>query len=58
MIGDPQPRVFDFVRNESVDITAITGGNPLLLADSRHVFNARREHQAVHQDQPQHQRGL
>ena len=23
------------------DITAITGGNPLLLADSRHVFNAR-----------------
>ncbi|MCX8477695.1 MAG: TonB-dependent receptor [Sphingomonas sp.] len=37
----PNRRVFDFVRNESVDITAITGGNPLLRADSRHVFNAR-----------------
>lgn len=37
----PNRRVFDFVRNESVDIIAITGGNPLLLADSRHTFNAR-----------------
>jgi hypothetical protein len=36
----PNRRVFDFVRNESVDITAITGGNPLLLADSRRVFRA------------------
>lgn len=36
----PNRRVFDSVRNESVDIIAITGGNPLLLADSRHAFNA------------------
>lgn len=36
----PSQRVFDFVRNESVDITAITGGNPLLSADSRRVFRA------------------
>jgi hypothetical protein len=37
----PNRRVYDFVRNESVDIIAISGGNPLLLADSRHAFNAR-----------------
>lgn len=37
----PNRRVYDFVRNESVDIIAISGGNPLLLADSRHTFNAR-----------------
>ncbi|UZK65305.1 TonB-dependent receptor [Sphingomonas sp. M1-B02] len=37
----PNRRVFDFVRNESVDITAIDGGNALLRADSRRVFNAR-----------------
>ena len=37
----PNRRVFDFVRNESVDVTAITGGNPLLQAESRRVFNAR-----------------
>ncbi|KRC79576.1 hypothetical protein ASE13_10780 [Sphingomonas sp. Root241] len=37
----PNRRIFDFVRNESVDIIAITGGNPVLLADSRHTFNAR-----------------
>ncbi|ATY33039.1 TonB-dependent receptor [Sphingomonas psychrotolerans] len=37
----PNRRVFDFVRNESVDITSIAGGNPLLQAESRHVFNAR-----------------
>lgn len=39
----PNQRVFDFTRNESVDIIAITGGNPLLQADRRHVFNARAE---------------
>ena len=37
----PNRRIYDFVRNESVDIIALTGGNPLLLADSRHAFNAR-----------------
>jgi hypothetical protein len=34
----PNVTTFDFVRGESVDITAISGGNPLLRADSRHVF--------------------
>lgn len=37
----PNRRVFDFVRNESVDVVAITGGNALLQAESRRVFNAR-----------------
>jgi hypothetical protein len=41
LLVTPNRRVFDFIRNESVDITAITGGNPLLQADSRRVFNAR-----------------
>lgn len=36
----PNRQVFDFTRNESVDITAITGGNPLLQADNRRVFRA------------------
>jgi hypothetical protein len=39
VITTPNVRVFDNVRGESVDITSITGGNPLLRADSRHVFN-------------------
>ena len=39
VITTPNVRVFDYVRGESVDITSITGGNPLLSADSRHVFN-------------------
>ncbi|MDT8760630.1 TonB-dependent receptor [Sphingomonas psychrotolerans] len=41
VVVTPNQRVFDFVRNESVDITAISGGNPLLRADDRRVFNAR-----------------
>lgn len=36
----PNVRVFDYVRSESIDITSITGGNPALRADSRHVFKA------------------
>ncbi len=39
VITTPNVRVFDYVRGESVDITQITGGNPSLRADSRHVFN-------------------
>lgn len=31
-------RVFDYVDGETVDITRISGGNPNLAADSRHVF--------------------
>lgn len=40
VITTPNVRIFDYVRGESVDITRITGGNPALRADSRHVFKA------------------
>ncbi|MBO9622002.1 MAG: TonB-dependent receptor [Sphingomonas sp.] len=40
VVTTPNVRIFDYVRNESVDITRITGGNPLLRADDRHVFSA------------------
>ena len=39
--GHAQCRIFDFVRGETVDVTRIDGGNPALIADSRHVFGAR-----------------
>ncbi|MBO9714265.1 TonB-dependent receptor [Sphingomonas sp.] len=38
VVFTPAVRVFDFVRNESADITTITGGNPALGAEKRHVF--------------------
>lgn len=41
LVVTPNVRAYDFVRGESVDITSITGGNPALRADTRHVFNAR-----------------
>jgi hypothetical protein len=34
----PNVRVFDYVRGETADVAAITGGNPGLGADSRNVF--------------------
>jgi iron complex outermembrane receptor protein len=34
----PNVRVFDFVRNETVEISRIDGGNPNLVADNRRVF--------------------
>jgi hypothetical protein len=42
-LGDPSlvtpgVRVFDFVRNETVDVTETTGGNPSLTADNRRVY--------------------
>ncbi len=37
----PNVRVFDFVRGETVDVTSITGGNPALGGDNRHVFGVR-----------------
>ena len=37
-IADPATRFFDFVNGESVILTAITGGNPDLLADNRNVL--------------------
>lgn len=35
----PDVRVFDFVRGTSVDVVAVTGGNPNLLASQRRVTN-------------------
>ena len=37
----PNARTFDFTRGETVDVTRIDGGNPLLIADSRRVVGAR-----------------
>ena len=37
----PNVRVFDFVRGETVDVTSISGGNPALIGDNRHVFAMR-----------------
>jgi hypothetical protein len=38
IISTPDVRVFDYVRGETALVTRITGGNPALSADSRHVF--------------------
>lgn len=38
VITTPNVRTFDYVRGETVDITRITGGNPLLRADRSHVM--------------------
>ncbi len=45
-LGDPQQttpgvRVFDFTRQETVDVTRIDGGNPNLSADSRRILALR-----------------
>jgi hypothetical protein len=40
-IVTPNVRVFDFVRGETVDVTNVSGGNPLLSGDNRHVFGVR-----------------
>ncbi len=40
VVTTPNVTVYDFVRGESVNISQITGGNPGLGADSRHVFRA------------------
>jgi hypothetical protein len=40
VVTTPNVTVYDFVRGESVNISQITGGNPGLSADSRHVFRA------------------
>jgi hypothetical protein len=36
----PNVPVYDYVRGESTNVSVITGGNPALLADDRHVFKA------------------
>ncbi|MEI9927814.1 MAG: TonB-dependent receptor [Sphingomonas sp.] len=38
VVFTPNVRVFDFIRGETADITAITGGTPGLHADHRHVL--------------------
>ncbi len=38
VVVTPTARVFDYVRGETVEITSITGGNPNLGSDSRHVM--------------------
>jgi len=38
VLATPNVRVFDFTRGETVDVTRIEGGNPVLLADNRRVF--------------------
>lgn len=37
-LATPNVPVFDYVRGETAFVTNITGGNPLLTADSRHVM--------------------
>ncbi|HEX8365948.1 MAG TPA: TonB-dependent receptor [Allosphingosinicella sp.] len=41
VLATPAVRVFDLVRGETVDITRIEGGNPVLLADNRRVLTLR-----------------
>ncbi len=38
ILETPETRVFDFTTGETVLVTAITGGNPELLADKRNVM--------------------
>ncbi len=37
-ITTPNVRLFDYVRGTTATITAVTGGNPALIADNRHVM--------------------
>ncbi|MEX7559355.1 hypothetical protein, partial [Pseudomonas monteilii] len=37
-ITTPNVRLFDYVRGTTATITAVTGGNPDLVADNRHVM--------------------
>lgn len=38
VLATPNVRTFDLVRRETVDVTRISGGNPDLRADNRHVL--------------------
>src|SRR5207237_849841 len=48
----PNGRVFDFIRGETVDGTSISGGNPLLIGDNRHVFGVRANLRLLGSGQP------
>jgi hypothetical protein len=37
-ITTPNVRLFDYVRGTTATITAVTGGNPALVADNRHIM--------------------
>ncbi len=37
-ITTPNVRLFDYVRGTTATVTAVTGGNPALVADNRHVM--------------------
>lgn len=39
VIVTPDVRVFDFQTGQTVDVTQVSGGNPNLLADNRHVWS-------------------
>ncbi|MAX00591.1 MAG: TonB-dependent receptor, partial [Sphingomonas sp.] len=39
VIVTPNARIFDYVTGRTVDITSISGGNPALRSDNRHVMN-------------------
>jgi outer membrane cobalamin receptor len=41
LLPTPNVRVFDFTRQETVDVTRIEGGNPNLVADNRRVLTLR-----------------
>ncbi|MBR0553104.1 TonB-dependent receptor [Stakelama marina] len=38
VISTPNSRIFDYVTGQTVDIVAVSGGNPALRADNRHVL--------------------
>lgn len=40
VITTPNRRVFDYVTGQTVDISQISGGNPALAADTKHIFEA------------------
>ena len=39
-VTTPNSRVFDYVTGQTVDISRISGGNPSLAAQTRHIFEA------------------
>jgi hypothetical protein len=52
VLATPNSRVFDFVRGETVDVLAITGGNAALIGDNRHVFGVRANLRLIGNNQP------
>ncbi|TPG22630.1 TonB-dependent receptor [Sphingomonas koreensis] len=40
LVTTPNSRVFDYITGQTIDIARISGGNPDLAADTRHIFQA------------------